>query len=31
MEFARNAMDYQVVLGLLDSRVKGMIRALRGE
>ncbi len=31
MEFAKNAMEYQVVLGLLDGRVKSMMKALRGE
>ncbi len=31
MEFARNAMEYQVALGLLDGRVKSMMKALRGE
>jgi len=31
MEFARNAMDYQVVLGLLDGSVKSIMKALRGE
>ncbi len=31
MEFAKNAMNYQLSLSLLDGRIKSMMKALRGE
>ena len=31
MEFAKNSMDYQLSLSLLDGRIKSMMRAIRGE
>lgn len=31
MAYAQNSLDYQLSLSIIDGRIKGMIRALRGE
>ncbi|HFB64760.1 MAG TPA: flagellar basal body rod protein FlgB [Aeromonadales bacterium] len=31
MAFAQNSLDYQLSLSIIDGRIKGMMKALRGE
>ncbi len=31
MAFAKNSLDYQLSLSIIDGRIKGMMKALRGE